>query len=164
MKIKLANREQIVWDLRHFLTQSIAGHSVHQGVYRYHNSQCSTLQSSVISHNSYWQHTHSHRWYDTDVGTIELSVTKWSKCCTDSSLSAKSYRSYSDVDGDKMINEFNIDYGLGRKIISTCDQTMAPAKNARVCIISFSAFGPTLVTNSPDFCRKIWSSQNQTLA
>ena len=25
-------------------------------------------------------------------------------------------------------------------LISTCDQTMAPAKNARVCIISFSAF------------------------
>ena len=35
-------------------------------------------------------------------------------------------------------------------LISTCDQTMAPAKNARVCIISFSAFKPTFVTNSPD--------------
>jgi len=59
------------------------------------------------------------------------------------------------IDGYKRVNEFNIDYGLGRRIISTCDQTMAPAKNARVCIISFSAFSPTLLTNSPDFCRKI---------
>jgi len=33
-------------------------------------------------------------------------------------------------------------------------QTMAPAKNARVCIISFSAFKPTFVTNSPDLFKK----------
>jgi hypothetical protein len=52
----------------------------------------------------------------------------------------------------------NKDYSLWRRIVSTCDQTMAPAKNARVCIISFSAFSPTLVTNSPDFCIKISSS------
>lgn len=29
---------------------------------------------------------------------------------------------------------------------------MTPAKNERVCIISFSGFRPTRVTNSSDFC------------
>jgi long-subunit acyl-CoA synthetase (AMP-forming) len=31
---------------------------------------------------------------------------------------------------------------------------MAPAKKARVCIVSFSTFKPTLVTNVPDFYKK----------
>ena len=44
-------------------------------------------------------------------------------------------------------------------LISTCDQTMAPAKNARVCIISFSAFKPNFVTNSPDLCKKKLSAK-----
>lgn len=34
----------------------------------------------------------------------------------------------------------------------TCDQIITPAKNARVCNISFSALRPTSTTNSPDFC------------
>jgi hypothetical protein len=34
----------------------------------------------------------------------------------------------------------------------TCDQTITPAKNARVCIISFSALRPARTANSPDFC------------
>jgi hypothetical protein len=39
---------------------------------------------------------------------------------------------------------------------------MAPAKNARVCIVSFSTFRPTLVTNVPDFYKKKYDkSHNQ---
>lgn len=34
----------------------------------------------------------------------------------------------------------------------TCDQTITPAKKARVCNISFSALRPMSTTNSSDFC------------
>jgi len=47
-----------------------------------------------------------------------------------------------------------------RNHLLTCDQTITPAKNARVCIISFSALRPTSTTNSPDFCINKENSNN----
>jgi hypothetical protein len=42
----------------------------------------------------------------------------------------------------------------------TSDQTIPPAQNARVCIISFSALRPISTTNSPDFCINKENSNN----
>lgn len=41
----------------------------------------------------------------------------------------------------------------------TCDQSITPAKNERVCNISFSASRPMTTKNSPDLCNQ---QENQT--
>ncbi len=57
---------------------------------------------------------------------------------------------------------FAIHYGaqISSMDMLTCDQIITPAKNARVCSISFSALRPASTTNSPEFCSHIEKSDN----